>query len=561
VKKLLAFASRISVRVFAFNFLIAFLPIAGMLSLGTYERQLLRSLEHALVQQGRVLAAALAGSGQLLSRNAERVIEALQQRQEARIRVVDATGKLLADSSRVSSSASQDAMTEAERSSGLESVTREPESGSQAAEQPRSAQETFLYRLASFPVRIYRKYVRPPQPPLESADFYSGARSLSGPEILAALEGRYGAATRVSAAGQRSVTLYSAVPVLDGERVSGVVLVSQSTYRILSDLYDLRLDIFTLFLVSVATAAGFSLLVSATITVPLRRLRDQAGLILDRSGRLRGRLPPTHRRDEIGDLSRRFADLTASLERQLRMAESFASDLSHELKNPLASIRSAAELLSGARDREDLVGLILDDVSRMERLLTDVRELSRLDAGAPGERTASSDPKALAEGMVEAGRRRGAFGSVRVSVTGNSAHVAVPPELLLRVLENLLDNAVSFSLEGGEVVIGVCGNEENVAIAVLDQGPGIPEENREKVFGRFFTSRPHGDSGRRHAGLGLAIVKAIAESYGGAVRAADGPSGGARVEVLLPRAAAGSPVARVGAERGLTREAGDRTAP
>lgn len=538
MRRLLAFLSRISVRILAFNFLIAFLPIAGMLSLGTYERQLLQSLEHALVQQGRVLAAALSGSrGTKLYKNAEHIIESLQKRLEARIRIVDDAGSLLVDSSRLPSP-EPEAGTEEQAAS--DSWTREE----QIVEPEKSAQESWLYRLASFPVRIYRKF-RPPQASLESTDYYSGAKTLLGPEVKAALEGRYGAATRVSTEGQRSVTLYSAVPIYDGDPVVGVVLVSQSTHRILWDLYTLRLDIFTLFLVSVGVAMGVSLLVSSTITVPLRKLRREAGLILDGSGRLRGRLTPTRRRDEIGDLSRRFADLTTSLETQLSTAESFASNLSHEMKNSLASIRTATELLAEAPEREDLVGFILDDVDRMERLLADVRELSRLEAGLPADREASSRPVLITEGIVEAMRRRGDGDGVTIRVEGDSRDAAVPPELLQRVIENLLDNAVSFSPRGGQVTVSVSNKGERVSLSVLDQGPGIPVENRERIFERFYTSRPQqGDEGRRHAGLGLAIVKAIAEGYGGSVRAGaarsgecrDGTGPGALVEVELPAA-------------------------
>ena len=544
MKRLRAFLSRISVRIFAYNFLIAFIPIAGMLSLGTYERQLLQSLEHALVQQGRVLAAALSGSrGAKLFKNAEHIIEALQRRQEARIRVVDAAGNLLVDSSRLPS---PEPAADAGDSDVLPADSREaPE-----AEPAKSAQESWLYRLASFPVRITRQF-RPPQASLESTDYYSGAKTLLGPEVQAALEGRYGAATRVSTEGQRSVTLYSALPIKDGDPVVGVVLVSQSTYRILWDLYTLRLDIFTLFLLSVAVAAGFSLLVSATITVPLRKLRSEAGLILDGSGRLRGRLAPTKRRDEIGDLSRRFAELTASLEKQLSTAESFASNLSHEMKNSLASIRTATELLAESPEREDLAGFILDDVDRMERLLSDVRELSRLEAGLPADREASSKPVLIAQGIVEAMRRRGAGTGVTIQVDGESRDAAVPPELLQRVIENLLDNAVSLSPEGGRVMVSVSDRGDGVSLAVQDQGPGIPEENRERIFERFFTSRPQQPEGRRHAGLGLAIVKAIAEGYGGSVRAEeaggkDGREKGARVIVVFPAAGPAGPTPRSG---------------
>src|SRR5208283_717152 len=372
------FLSRISMRVLAFNVLIVFLPIAGVLSLGTYERQLLRSLERSLVQQGRVLAAGLGDAGPGLPQNAIRLLQRLRQRHDARIRVLDARGVLLADSSHL-----PEGITPAQGAASTAGPS------GVAGDQPnaRAAQETFLYRLASFPVRLWRRYLRPPQPPLDSDEYYSGARILSGPEIVDALAGGYGAETRITA-GQQSVTLYSAIPVLSKGTVVGAVLVSQSTYRILSDLYALRLDIFRLFLWSVATAVVLSLLVSATITIPVRRLRDRAHAILDPRGRLLSGFSPSRAKDEVGELSRSLGELTARLERHVRLLESFAADVSHEFRNPLASIRSAAEIALSSGDsgeRQAMLSMVMQDVSRMEKLLAGVREISRIDSGAAEE--------------------------------------------------------------------------------------------------------------------------------------------------------------------------------
>ena len=188
------------------------------------------------------------------------------------------------------------------------------------------------------------------------------------------------------------------------------MLVSQSTFRMLSDLYALRLDIFRLFLWSVVTAVVLSLFVSATITVPIRRLRDQAHAILDPRGRLLGRIVASRARDEVGELSRSLGMLTARLQRHVRQMESFASDVSHEFKNPLASIRSAAEIANSSTDpaeRQAMLAMVLDDVSRLERLLTGVREISRIDSGAAdGQGNESVDVKEIAERIVDAARRR-----------------------------------------------------------------------------------------------------------------------------------------------------------
>ncbi len=519
------FLSRMWVRVLAFNVLIVFLPIAGVLSLGTYERQLLRAVERSLVQQGRVLAAALEDSGPRLRENALQVLRHMRQRHDARLRVVNAAGVLLADSASIGPAGAA--------------------SGEGAAAEPvavRTAQETFLYRLASFPIRLWRKYFRPPLPPAESDEYYAGAKVLDGPEIRDALAGAYGASIRVTS-GQQSLTLYSAIPVPNHGSVAGAVLVSQSTFRMLSDLYALRLDIFRLFLWSVATAVVLSLLVSATITVPIRRLRDQAHAILDPRGRLLGRFAASRARDEVGELSRSLGELTARLQRHVQQMESFASDVSHEFKNPLASIRSAAELANSSEDpaeRRAMLTMVLEDVSRLERLLTGVREISRIDSGAAdGQGDESVDVKEIAARIVAVARRRSPARDVTFIVDGEGASAWLPPGRLEQVVENLVDNAAGFSPPGGVVRISV-GKEAGWAVLrVADDGPGILREHRDRIFDRFFSFRPNEKKGA-HAGLGLSIVKAIAESHGGSAAVLEPQRGGACIEVRFPVRAGGA---------------------
>jgi two-component system sensor histidine kinase ChvG len=523
------------VRVLAFNVLIVFVPVAGVLSLGTYEKQLLRSLERSLVQQGRVLAAALEDSGPRLRESSRTVLQHMRQRHDARLRVVDARGALLADSASIApadGTPSGDAPAPGD-GTAADSAPRTPPGDLPAA---RTAQETFLYRMASFPVRLWRKYLHPPQPPVESDEYYAGAKVLNGQEIQDALKGEYGAVTRVSA-GQQSLTLYSAIPIPNHGRVAGAVLVSQSTFRMLSDLYALRLDIFRLFLWSVATAIVLSLLVSATITVPIRRLRDQAHAILDPRGRLLGGIVASRARDEVGELSRSLGELTARLQRHVRQMESFASDVSHEFKNPLASIRSAAEIANSSRDpdeRRAMLFMVLEDVSRMERLLTGVREISRIDSGAADEvQVAAVDVKEIAARVVSGARRRVNGSQVSFLVEGEGATAWLPPGRLEQVVENLVDNAAGFSPEGGVVRLSVSREGTQAVLRVSDQGPGIPPEHRERIFDRFFSFRPNEKKGA-HAGLGLSIVKAIAESHGGSVSVADRTGAGACFEVRLP---------------------------
>ncbi len=536
-KKILAFFSRISIRLLTFNVLIVFLPVAALLYLDTYEHQLLRSLENALIQQGRILASALAGQESLDSGTVEAILLRLEQRHEARLRVVDRAGRLLADSSRLGPRSDEIAGP----GKGLETAAGQP-----ARQEAIPAQQRSLYLLATYPVRLYRRLFQAPEPPLESAEFYINTDILLGPEIREALAGGYGAMTRISSGGQRSVTLYSAVPIRRDGQVAGAVLVSQSTYRILRDLYELRLEIFTVFLLSLAVAVVLSLLLATTIAVPVRRLRLQAREILDQRGRLRGHIRFNRRRDEIGDLSRSLEEMTRKLHSHVRFVESFASDVSHELKNPLASIRSASEMISRAEtpeQRSRFLTVIQREVSRLQQLLGALREISLIDAQLDREERTAVAVDELLDSLIEAQALRSEVRIVRAAggstATDNPSEIKVSmaPERLAQVLENLLENAVSFSPPGAEVSIRLSRDNGQAIIRFEDQGPGIPEQHLERIFDRFFSFRPAenpGRHGRSHLGLGLAIVKAIVDGYGGQISAGNRPEGGACFEVRLP---------------------------
>lgn len=512
----------ISVRLLLFNLLLVFLPAAGFLYLDVYEAQLLQLQERAMVQQGRHLAAALSDRGDLSRARAENLLRRLDRRTEARLRIVGPDGALLADSARMGPR-------ERERTAD-ESESRYPESASPEARQ------RLAYRLGAWiynlPRRVARLGLPQPDPPER---FYPAGKPLLGPEIRAALAGRYGAATRRSSGGQRSLTLYSAIPVRDRGRVVGAVLVSQSTYRILTALWEVRLDIFRVFLASVAAAVVLSLLVSTTIARPLRRLRDEANALLDRRGRLRGRFGGSRRQDEIGDLARALAELTRRLETHLAFIESFASDVSHEFKNPLASIRSATELLAEVddpADRQRFLAVVQKEVARMEGLLASVREITEIDAQLETEAVAPVALDGLLREVVEARCLR-ADNRVKINLEKDSEPVLVhaSPERLTQVFENLLDNAESFSPAGGTVDVRLRRENGAGVVVVDDRGPGIPEAHLDRIFNRFFQYRPQRNG---HTGLGLAIAKAIVDGYGGSIHARNRPEGGARFEVRLP---------------------------
>jgi two-component system sensor histidine kinase ChvG len=524
------FLTGIPLRLLLFNVLLVFLPAAGFLYLDVYEHELLEAQERAMVQQGRHLAAALSDRGGLDSSKAEGLLRRLDRRTDARLRILGPGGALLADSAALGPRRAPDPVSSASESRYVSPA-------------PEGARQRLAYRIGawiySLPQRV-KRVLGAPQPEAPESFYDHPGKPLLGSEVQAALAGRYGATTRRTR-GQRSLTLYSAIPVRNEGRVVGAVLVSQSTYRLLGALYEVRLGIFRVFLASVAAAVVLTLLVSTTIARPLRRLRDEANALLDRRGRLRGRFRGSRRKDEIGDLARALEELTRRLEAHLAFIESFASDVSHELKNPLAAIRSATELLAEVEDpadRQRFLGVVQKEVARMEGLLSGVREVTEIDARLEAEEARPVALDRLLREVVESRCLR-ADNRIKVNLHRPPERIVVraSPERLTQVMENLLDNAASFSPADEAVEVRVGRDGEAAVVTVDDRGPGIPEAHLDRVFDRFFTWRPDGPGrGDRngHTGLGLAIVKAIVDGYGGSIAARNRPEGGARFEVRLP---------------------------
>ena len=297
-----------------------------------------------------------------------------------------------------------------------------------------------------------------------------------------------------------------------------------------------------------ASAAVLSVLLSLflarTIVRPLRRLARAAVRV--RLGRAREVVVPRlpSRRDEIGMLARALSDMSLALRARIDATEAFAADVTHELKNPLASLRSAVDTLRNVKDpalQQQLLDVVHDDVLRLDRLITDIAEASRLDAQLSRATFAPVDLGPLIQDYLNEREKRQADGGVQIAFARPRKDVAVvmgEASRLIRVVENLLDNAVSFSPPGGLVQIVATRIEDQVILRVEDQGPGVPEEAREAIFRRFHSDRPDGEAFGRHSGLGLAIAKAIVEGHDGTigVEPREGGARGASFVVRLPAA-------------------------
>ena len=318
---------------------------------------------------------------------------------------------------------------------------------------------------------------------------------------------------------------------------TGVLLLTINARDVRHVVRSERASLLMILAVTLIVSILLSRFLARTIATPLRRLAHAAHRV--RLGRDREVDVPAlpHRRDEIGLLARALGDMTQSLRQRIDATDAFAADVTHELKNPLASLRSAVDTLERVDDpavRRDLLEVVRQDVRRLDRLVVDIAEASRLDAELSRARFEPVDLGRLIQGMLPVWEGRGdkgvevAFARPRVG----TATVMGDESRLARLIDNLVDNAISFSPPGSVVEVRAARMGENVVVSVEDEGPGVPGDAREAIFNRFHSIRPEEDFGR-HSGLGLAIARAIVEGHGGTIGIEDRPDGqrGARFVV------------------------------
>jgi two-component system sensor histidine kinase ChvG len=369
------------------------------------------------------------------------------------------------------------------------------------------------------------------------------------PEVVQALSGTRTSEVRANDRGE--IIVLVAVPIQRFRAVRGVLLLSTQGGEIDSQVAAERLQIFTLFVVLGGVMVVLSMLLARTIAGPVRRLAEGAESVRHRI-KARVEIPDfTKRRDEIGELSGALRDMTNSLYSRIEAIESFAADVAHELKNPLTSLRSAVETLPLAKSpdsRARLLAVIEHDVRRLDRLISDVSDASRLDADLQRQEAMPVDLTRLLNTVVSVANevQRDDGVTVRLAFEGGGPKSFVVPghdSRLGQVIDNLIENARSFSPPGGSVRVTARRLRKAVEITVDDDGPGIRPDALERIFERFYTDRPHQGFGQ-NSGLGLSISRQIIDAHGGRVGAQNrvgastGPDGpqvlGARFIVRLP---------------------------
>ena len=342
------------------------------------------------------------------------------------------------------------------------------------------------------------------------------------PEVTDALAGRNASMVRVNEYDEVIVSV--AVPVQRFRAVRGALLLTTQGGDIADAVEKERLAILKVFLIAAGVMVVLSILLAGTIAGPVRRLA--AGAERVRHGvRSRVEIPDfTRRRDEIGHLSGALRSMTNALYSRIEAIESFAADVAHELKNPLTSLRSAVETLPLAKTAESrarLLAVIEHDVQRLDRLISDISDASRLDAELQRNEMAPVDLVRLLNTVVgvQNEARQADAAPVTVAFEGGGPLTFVVPghdSRLGQVVDNLIGNARSFSPEGGTVRVTCRRMKNEIEIVIDDDGPGIREDAFERIFERFYTDRPHQGFGQ-NSGLGLSISKQIIEAHGGRI--------------------------------------------
>ena len=363
-------------------------------------------------------------------------------------------------------------------------------------------------------------------------------------EVKVALSGNF--VKNVRTLDDEHLLFMAAVPVQRYKQVLGVLLVTKSSTDIDAALYETRHEILQIFALALCLTILLSLYLSRTIALPLRRLAVAAEQVRYDHSR-RHRIPNMEDRDdEIGELAATLNDMTDALWQRMDAIDHFAADVAHEIKNPLSSLRSAVETMARLKDpnqKKKLMDIIGEDVNRLDRLISDISDASRLDAELSRAETRPTNIAEMLEILTNIHNKTKHDKEPRVALIINhgsgSVTVAGIDSRLAQVFRNLMINASTFSPPESIILIKITKSEENIIIYIDDQGPGIPPGNEERIFERFYTERADTEQFGTHSGLGLSISKQIIEAHHGKILAKNlknelGTIVGARFVVTLP---------------------------
>jgi two-component system, OmpR family, sensor histidine kinase ChvG len=503
-------ASSLTRRIVALNLAGLFVLVGSLMYLSQFRTGLIDARIHSLRIHGEIIADAVAASS---DPQPYLLLRRLVAPTQTRARLYNAAGALMLDTLPLS----------AEARTAAEAYAKGPG--------PLDILVPFRRLFASGKLPRYDEHG-----PLQGRLYQEVSLALAGQE-----------ATFVRMDENLNVVVSVAIPIQrKGDPRPTALLLSTQGTDIDAMVENERVAVTKVFAITLIVMLTLSVLLARSIGEPVRRLAAAAKRVRKRANN-RIEIPDfTGRHDEIGELSDALRDMTTSLYDRIEAIESFAADVSHELKNPLTSLRSAVETLPLARNDESrsrLLEVIQHDVRRLDRLISDISDASRLDAEMQRLDGGRVDVATLLETIVGISNsvRNPNRVNVELSISRRGGLVIPGHDSRIgQVLNNLLDNGKSFSPDGGSVRVSAVRHRGRVVITVDDDGPGIPEDAFEKIFQRFYTDRPNHGFGN-NSGLGLSISKQIVEAHGGTIvaenrKGRDEANAGARFTVSLPAA-------------------------
>ncbi len=516
--------SKLTARVLAINLLALMILVGGLLYLGRYEERLIQSEMESLRIEALIFAGALAEGAIVgdpdigLDLDPERgraMVRRLYETTDTRTRLFTTDGDLLADSRLLIGG-------------GIIEI-----------ELLRPADDSVWLRDVFDAIYGWITHLVPERKGWPPYTEQSQQRATDYAPVIRALSGNIGQQVWADAEGRKILGV--AVPVQRLRAVKGAILVTRDTERMEKSVQSVREDILKVWGVALLVTVALSLYLAGTITRPIRRLAAAAEQV--RRGHGRHQLIPdfSRRHDEIGELSGALRDMTSALWTRMDAIERFAADVAHEIKNPLTSLRSAVETVARIQDPDQqrrLMAIILEDVQRLDRLITDISDASRIDAELSRAESEEVDMAAMLRMLVDLYETTLEEGGPVLRLTlppFNTLHVNGLEDRLVQVFRNLIGNAISFSPPGGVIAIKTRREGGYVIVEIEDEGPGIPANKLAAIFDRFYTERPAGEKFGTHSGLGLSISKQIIDAHHGKLSAANRDDrDGARFTVKIP---------------------------
>ncbi|MDC0074655.1 sensor histidine kinase [Alphaproteobacteria bacterium] len=496
------FRYTITARILTINIFAIIILVGGLLYLNQLRDNLISSKLIALEAEGKVIASALSESA-INSKNKSKVIDVnsinplLRRMTEPslrRARVFDDQGNLVADSR---------SLFEAGRIVEYSSLSKEKNIN-------------FFLHISKKIINIINKLLYK-KPNLKLYKEEKIQKAIDYPEVLLALEGKISSFKRIQ---NNTIILTVALPIQSFKQIQGALFLSTDTVDIYNQVRNFTLNILKISGITLLITILLSLYLAKAIAKPVKQLSKAAYKVGIAQNRKINLPDFTYREDEIGDLSLALKTMTKALYKKLDAIESFAADVSHEIKNPLSSLNSAIDTYTKTNNQSDknkLIKIIKQDINRMNILITDISNFSRLDAELSRNQMKSFDILKLLETIILIYKSE--IENINIKINSKLQNITIHgiQDALAQVFKNIIDNSISFSEKNCKIDISIKKKNNNLILTFDDYGPGVEELELNKIFDRFYTKRTNISKFGSHSGLGLSISKQIIEAHEGKI--------------------------------------------